>query len=132
MTCCVTKIRPFTSTHKWSDLLERKIYDPATKTLTYVIAYHSITLKPLTGVEEPWDGTQTVLLVENSINENLPVEVHAEDVYIYAGSHFQSPGQHVILTANCIFAVGDAEEESAVYDRDGFAARALEQDPSDL
>lgn len=72
------------------------------------------------------------MLAENSINENLRVEVHAEDVYIYAGSHFQFPGQHVIVTTNRIFAVGDADKRSIVFDCDKFAARASEQDPLDV
>ena len=114
-----------------SDPLTRKIYDPATKTLTYLIAYRSITLRPLTGTEGPWEGTQTVLPAENSIKENVRIEVHAEDVYIYAGSHFQFPGQHVTLTANRIFAVGDANKGSILFDCDGIAARPPEGDPTD-
>ncbi|GAD94724.1 predicted protein [Paecilomyces variotii No. 5] len=73
--------------------LFRIVTDTANDTTKYLIAYRAATLLPASGTNIPssaYAGTVGIK-ISDSRHVSTNIEVHAEDVYIYAGSHFKFP-----------------------------------------
>ncbi|KAH7071578.1 hypothetical protein BKA63DRAFT_518206 [Paraphoma chrysanthemicola] len=76
----------------------------------YIIAYRSITLIPSDQVgawaEYRDDNVATTkVTVKEGRSASKSIEIHAEDVYIYAGSNFNFKEKTLTITANRIFCV---------------------------
>jgi len=106
--------------------LYRCVVDANTDTTKYLVAYRSVTLLPIPSSRrddgttpnaslptEPYSGTVGIRLSETGSSPNAlvskNVEIHAEDLYIYAGSYFSLRGRNLTITANRIFAVAPAK-----------------------
>ncbi|KAK9350594.1 hypothetical protein V1523DRAFT_419316 [Lipomyces doorenjongii] len=53
------------------------------------------------------------LMVDEGKNAPQNIEIHAEDIYFYAGSHFHFPGKNVTIMANRIFCVPNLKSPSS-------------------
>ncbi|KAK9319474.1 hypothetical protein V1517DRAFT_332437 [Lipomyces orientalis] len=53
------------------------------------------------------------LMLDEGNNAPQDIEIHAEDIYFYAGSHFHFPGKNVTITANRILCVPNPKSPSS-------------------
>ncbi|KAI5808933.1 hypothetical protein DFH27DRAFT_245828 [Peziza echinospora] len=95
------------------DPLQRRVVDAKSNTVQYLIGYRSITLVPVKNPQNirPYPGTQRFSVDEGAAGYSN-IKIHAEDIYICAGSVFDFAGKKVTITARRIYAVNHEDSAS--------------------
>jgi hypothetical protein len=98
-----------------SDPLYRRyqVMEGSVRVTKYLIAYPAVTIQPAipNGTPlTPYPGTVVINLAENPTDADK-VEIHAEDIYFYLGSHFLFQSKDVTIVANRIFAVPNSQAQ---------------------
>ncbi|PVF98147.1 hypothetical protein CPB86DRAFT_785164 [Serendipita vermifera] len=95
------------------DPLHRRVVDKSTSTVRYLIAHRAITLVPTKNPTniQPYPGTVRFSVNEGDSTSSI-IKIHAEDIYICAGSTFDFPGKTVLITANNIVLVNHQRHPS--------------------
>ena len=104
--------------------LYKSITEP---TLTrYLIAHRSATIVPLetAALFPPYANSVRISAVEGK-DASAIIRIHAEDIYLYAGSVFHFPGKSVVLSARRIFLVRlpGSDASTVTFDLSGLRAK---------